>query len=218
MQISATIYIDVISSWCFWGSAAWLELQEQYRGRVSFGWKIALMDASGMPASYEQMEWFYRRSGMMMRSPFMLSSAWYEPGTNEFLPPNAVTEAARQMGVTDERVWLAFAHAGLREGRKTGDWDVAAEVGATASGLPKDKLLERARSKEIEQLIRATTAEFHRLDVTQRPTFVLDTEIGDRAVFTGFARAAPIAAALDAMLDDATAYAAHAAHFGQPPA
>ena len=101
---------------------------------------------------------------------------------------------------------------------RPGDWDVAAEVGAKASGLPKDQLLERARSAEIEQRIRDTTAEFHRLDVTQRPTFVIDTEIGDRAVFSGFAKAAPLAATLDAMLDDAIAYAAHRAHFGEPPA
>ena len=217
MQISVTIYIDVISSWCFWASPAWAELQSRYVGRASFGWKIALMDESGMPTSHAQMEWFYRRSGMMMRSPFMLSSAWYEPGTNEYLAPNAITEAARAMSVGDDRVWLAFAHAGMREGRKTGRWDVAAEVGAQASGLPKDKLLSRAQSPEIEKRIRDTTAEFHRLDVTQRPTFVIDTEIGDRAVFSGFAKVAPIAAAVDAMLDDAAVYKAHAAHFGQPP-
>jgi len=112
---------------------------------------------------------------------------------------------------------LAMARAGLRDGRKTGHWDVAAEVGAEASGLPRAQLLERARSAEIEQRIRATTAEFHQLQVTQRPTFVIDTEIGDRAVFAGFAKALPIAAALDSMLDDAVAYAAHAAHFGEPP-
>jgi predicted DsbA family dithiol-disulfide isomerase len=217
MQISATLYIDVISSWCFWGAPAWAELRSRYAGRVSFDWKIALMDMTGMPTSHEQMEWFYRRSGMMMRSPFMLNSGWYEPGTPEYLAPNAITEAARQMGATDERVWLALAHAGLREGRKTGQWDVAAEVGAQAADLPKDQLLERARSAEIEQRIRETTAEFHRLDVTQRPTFVIDTEIGDRAVFSGFAKAAPIAATLDVMLDDAVAYAAHRAHFGEPP-
>jgi predicted DsbA family dithiol-disulfide isomerase len=217
MKISITNYLDVISSWCFWAAPAWQELQQRYGDRVSFQWKIALMDPSGMPISHAQLEWFYRRSGMMMQSPFMLNSAWYEPGTPEYLAPNALTEAARSLGVADERVWLAIARAGLRDGRKTGKWDVAAEVAAQASGLPQDQLLERARSGEIEQRIRATTAEFHALGVTQRPTFVLDTDIGDRAVFSGFAKAAPIAAALDAMLDDATAYAAHAAHYGSPP-
>jgi hypothetical protein len=46
----------------------------------------------------------------------------------------------------------------------------------------------------------------------------MDTEIGDRAVFSGFARTEPLACALDAMLDDALDYASYAAHFGAPPA
>ena len=218
MKITVTQYLDVISSWCFWANPAWEELQSRYGDRVLFQWKIALMDASGMPASHAQMEWYYRRSGMMMRSPVMLKSSWHEIGRTEYLEPNAVAEAARDMGVIDDRVRLALARAGLIEGRQTGQWEIAAEVGAEACGLEKAKLLERARSPEIEQRIRESTAEFQKLQVTQRPTFVIDTEIGDRAVFAGFAKAAPIAAALDAMLDDAVAYAAHAAHFGSPPA
>ncbi len=217
MKISVTLYLDVASSWCYWAAPAWAELQTRYGDRVAFTWKIALMDAAGLPTSHAQMDWFYRRSGMMMRSPFMLNSAWHEPGTPEYLAPNAVTEAARELGVAGDRIWLAIAHAGLREGRETGHWGIAAEVAAEASGLPYAQLLKRARSPQIEERIRTTTAEFHKLQVTQRPTFVLDSEIGDRALFAGFAKAAPIAAALDAMLDDAVAYAAHAAHFGSPP-
>ena len=217
MEITVTQYLDVISSWCFWAHPTWVELQSRYAGRVTFVWKIALMDASGMPTSHAQMDWFYRRSGMMMRSPFMLKSQWHDVGASEYLAPNAVTEAARELGVRDDRVWLALAQAGLREGRKTGQWEIAAEVGAQAAGIAKEKLLERAQSAEIEQRIRATTAEFHRLQVNQRPTFVIDSGIGDRALFAGFAKFAPIAAALDAMLDDAAAYEAHAAHFGTPP-
>ena len=171
-----------------------------------------------MPASHAQMDWFYRRSGMMIRSPFMLNSSWHEVGTTEYLAPNAITEAARELGVGDDRVWLALARAGLREGKRTGQWEVAAEVGAEASGLPKATLLERARSKEIEKRIRDSTAEFHKMQVTQRPTFVIDSDIGDRAVFSGFAKVAPMAATLDAMLDDIVGYDAHLAHFGTPPA
>ena len=53
--------------------------------------------------------------------------------------------------------------------------------------------------------------------MTQRPTFVVDSEIGDRAIFSGFAKIEPIAATIDAMLDDLAAYASHAAHFGEVP-
>jgi predicted DsbA family dithiol-disulfide isomerase len=78
-------------------------------------------------------------------------------------------------------------------------------------------LLERARSAAVETRVRAETSDFHSLQVTQRPTFVLDTEIGDRAVLSGFARLLPITSALDMMLDDAEAYSSFAAHFGAPP-
>ena len=100
---------------------------------------------------------------------------------------------------------------------RTGNWELAAEIGAKAGGLDKTKLLERARSPEVEARARASTAEFHALKVTQRPTFVVDSEIGDRAIFSGFAKLEPIAGTIDAMLDDLAAYAAHAAHFGEPP-
>jgi len=55
------------------------------------------------------------------------------------------------------------------------------------------------------------------LQVTQRPAFVLENNIGDRAVFSGLVKAGPIASTIDKMLDDAAAYASHAAHFGSPP-
>ncbi len=112
---------------------------------------------------------------------------------------------------------VALATAGLREGRRFGDWDIAAEIGAATAGIDKPKLLKRAKSKEIEQRIRATTAEFHAMQVTQRPTFVIDSEIGDRAVFSGFAKIEPLAAASDAMLEDLAFYESHAARYGTPP-
>ena len=217
MRLTITCYLDVISSWCFWAIPAWRELRERYGERVDFHWKIALMDAFGMPANRAQMEWFYRRSGMLMRSPVMLSSAWYEPGRTEFLEPNCVAEAARDLGIEDDRVWMAIATAGLREGQSFGQWKIVAEIGAKAAGLDPQRLLERAQAPEIEERVRKSTAEFHALQVTQRPTFVIDTPIGDRAIFSGFAKAAPIAATLHAMLDDIHAYRVHAAHFGEPP-
>ena len=218
MRITVTYYLDVISSWCFFAEPAWAELKKRYEGRVEFLWKIALMDKSGLPTSQEQHEWFYRRSGTIMRSPFMLSSDWCDHEQSEYLAPNCVAEAAKDFGITDDRVRLALAYAGLREGKRFGDWKIAAEIGAKAANVDAKELLERARSTVVETRVRADAADFHLLQVTQRPTFVLDSEIGDRAVFSGFAKATPLAAALEAMLDDAEGYTAHAAHFGTPPA
>ena len=215
--MKTTLYLEVISSWCSWALPAWMELQKRYAGRVDFDWKIALMDSTGLPATREQSEWFYRRSGTIMRSPFMLNAGWFEPGLTEYLAPNLVAEAARDFGISDDRVWTAIAHAALREGQQVGQWDVAATVGARAGKLDKTKLLERAQSSEVEARARASTAEFHALQVTQRPTFVIDSEIGDRAIFSGIAILPPLAATIDAMLEDLAAYESHAAHFGAPP-
>jgi predicted DsbA family dithiol-disulfide isomerase len=217
MRITVTNYLEVISSWCFWAAPTWARLQEQYAGRVRFRWKIALMDRSGFPKTREQAEWYYRRSGLMMRSPFMLKPGWFKPEIEECLTPNLVAEAARDLGIEDDRVWLAIAHATVRDGIQTCDWYAAAEAAAAASGLDKGKLLERAQSPDVEARVRATTAEFHAMQVTQRPTFVVDSEIGDRAIFSGFARIEPIAAAIDAMLEDLAFYDSFAAHFGSVP-
>ena len=145
MAITVTDYLDVISSWCFWSEPTWAELKRRYAGRVQFQWKIALMDPSGLPTSREQEQWFYRRSGTMMRSAFMLNTDWYDPSLPEWLAPNCVAEAARDFGVTDDRVRLALAHAALRQGKSVADWNVAGEIAADAAGLEAGKLLERAK-------------------------------------------------------------------------
>src|SRR4029077_11487916 len=136
----------------------------------------------------------------------------------EWLAPNCVAEAARDFGFVDDRVRLALAHAAVREGKKVSDWEIAAEIGAVAGNIDRKKVLDRARSPEIEKRVRVSTAEFHALQITQRPAFLIDTEIGDRAVFSGVVKLEPLTATLNSMLDDAAAYAAYKAHFGDPPA
>jgi predicted DsbA family dithiol-disulfide isomerase len=217
MRLTVTNYLDVISSWCFWATPVWQELQKRYHGRADFRWKIALMDGGGLPPTREHTEWYYRRSGMLMRSPFMLDASWIEPGRSEYLEPNCVAEAARDLGIDDDRVWTALSRAELRDGTRIGDWKTASEIAAKASGLLPDDLLQRAKSPEIEARVRQSTAEFHAMQVTQRPTFVIDSPIGDRAIFSGFAKVAPLIATMDAMLDDIVGYEAHTAHFGAVP-
>ena len=218
MTITVTDYLDVVSSWCFWSEATWAELKRRYDGRVQFQWKIALMDPTGLPISREQEQWFYRRSGIMMRSPFMLNTDWYDPNLPEWLPPNCVAEAGKDFGFTDDRTRLALARAALREGKNIAEWNVAAEIAAEAAGIDASKLVERAKSAAIEKRVRASTSEFRALQITQRPAFIIDSDIGDRAIFSGVVKLEPLAATIESMLDDAAAYAAHKAHFGDPPA
>jgi predicted DsbA family dithiol-disulfide isomerase len=215
--VKITYYLDVISSWCHWAEPAWTELKRRYAGRVEFGWKIAQMPESAQSRSKAQCEWFYRRSGSIVRSPYMLSADWFDPQTIHLLAPNLLTEAARDFGVTDDRVRLALQHAALRAGKKIGRWEVAVAVAAKAANLNRAKLSLRAKSPAVAARVKKASAEFAALQVTQRPTFLIDNSIGDRAVFSGIVRVEPLAAAIEAMLADAAAYASWKAHFGDPP-
>jgi len=114
-------------------------------------------------------------------------------------------------------VRLAIADAGVRKGEKIGRWDVAVAVAADAGGLDRGGLLARAQSPEVKKRAELSTAEFHALQVNQRPTFLIENGIGDRAVFSGIAKVEPLAAAVDALLADESAYISWAAHFGPAP-
>jgi predicted DsbA family dithiol-disulfide isomerase len=216
-MVKITYYLEVVSSWCHWAEPAWAELKYRYAGRVEFGWKIAQMPEDAYPISRDQCEWFYRRSGSIMRSPYMLNSGWFDADHRLMLEPNLVAEAARDFGVHDDRVRLAIANAAMREGKKVGRWDVAATVAAKAAKLNKAKLLARAKSKHVAERVKKSSAEFDALQVTQRPTFLIENGIGDRAVFSGMVRVEPLAAAIDALLADEAAYASWKAHFGDAP-
>src|SRR5581483_11700609 len=178
-MVKITYYLEVISSWCHWAEPAWSRLKEDYHGRVQFDWKIALMPAEGYPVSRAQCDWFYRRSGSVMRSPYMLNSGWLEPDIRQYLAPNYVALAARQLGMTDDRVRLAIANAGVRDGKKVGRWDVAVQVASAVGKLDSTKLLALAQSPEIAAAAQASTAEFYALQVNQRPTFLIENAIGD---------------------------------------
>ena len=218
MNIKVTYYLDVVSSWCYWAEPAWAELKQRYaKSPVEFNWRIAMLGADAIPVSTDQEDWFYRRSGTIVGSPFMLNSGWMETGLAEYLAPNCMAEAAKDFGVTDDRVRLALMDAAMRKGQKVGSWRVSAAVAAKAARLNVKRLLAKARSKEIEKRVRSSTGDFHALQVTQRPTFVLDSDIGDRAVLSGFWRLEPLVAAIESMLADATAYKSWKVHIGDPP-
>jgi predicted DsbA family dithiol-disulfide isomerase len=219
--MKATFYLEVSSSWCFWAEPTWAELKRRYAGRVAFDWKIAKMQPGDWPLSREQCEWFYRRSGTVTRSPFMLNAGWFEPvKPGEYPAASYVAEAAKDFGFTGDEIRLALSHAGEREGRKIARMDVAVAVAVAAGGkkLNARKLRTAAESKAIAARIDATTQEFFAHQINQRPAFVLEDGIGDKAVFSGLVKIEPLAATIDAMLGDVAAYESFKAHFGGPPA
>lgn len=217
--MKVTYYLEVLSSWCHWVEPVWAELKDRYKGRATFEWRIALMRREDFPVSRAQCEWFYRRSGgTVMHSPYMLNSGWFEEDRGgDYDNPSLVAEAGKDFGFSDDTIRLALASAALFRGRKVGDMGEAAAVASKASGIPAAKLRARAESKAVRGRVAASTADFLAHRIGQRPAFILEDDIGDKAVFSGIVRAEPLAATIDAMLADTAAYASHAAHHGAPP-
>lgn len=216
--VKITYYLEILSSWCTLVEPTWQELKTRYADRVDFEWKIALMNPGDFPASREQCDWFYRRSGTIMRVPFMLNSGWFDVARQgEYRAPDLVAEAGRDLGFTDDRLRLALARAGLREGRDLGDLAESVAAASAATGADAAKLRTLAESAAVRARVEASTAEFFEHQINQRPAFVLTDDIGDKAVFSGLVRLEPLTATIDAMLADCAAYASHAAHFGAPP-
>jgi hypothetical protein len=95
--MKVTYYLEVLSSWCYWAEPAWAELKRRYAGRVDFQWRIAKMQPGDWPPSREACEWYYRRSGTVMRAPFMLNSGWFTPlPAGAYPAASYVAEAARR--------------------------------------------------------------------------------------------------------------------------
>src|SRR6185312_7816034 len=110
--VKVVYYVEVLSSWCYWGEPMWAELKARYAGRADFAVKIALMRPEDFPSSAEQCDWFYRRSGgTVMRSAFMLNSGWVEPGRQDYSAPDLVLQAAVALGADGDRARLALMAA-----------------------------------------------------------------------------------------------------------
>jgi predicted DsbA family dithiol-disulfide isomerase len=219
--VTVTYFVEVLSSWCHWAEPAWQELRQRYAGRVNFRWRIALMRPEDFPVSASQCDAFYRRSGTHVVSPYMLHSGWFEPErAGHYEAPNWVVEAGRDLlGEEDERIRLALSQAAVREGRRIGDLATAVSIAAEATGLDASTLQQAAESDTVQDRVAASTQLFFDHQLTQRPAFILESTIGDKAVFSGLWTVPPLATTLDAMLDDVARYTSHTAHQGEiPPA
>jgi len=146
MTITVTDYLDVVSSWCFWSEPTWGGMKRCYDGRVQFQWKIALMDPLVCQLHASRSKWFYRRSGMMMRSAFMLTLT----GTIQIFPSGS----RRIVWPSRKRFWFqgivsgsrCSSHACGRKKRRC--WNTAPKSRQKLPGIEAGKLA-RARGKSF---------------------------------------------------------------------
>jgi predicted DsbA family dithiol-disulfide isomerase len=199
-----TYFYDVCSMWCALGDEVLARIREQYGPRVPIIRKIALInEGEPMDAGPEQEHWFYDRCEVTTGRRF--DHRWIEkPGQTTWLP-NRVIHIAEKLGKGTE-VLEAIKNEGLNKGRFILRHDVAVDIAIAASGIERAKFESYLDDSAAIEEIRTTTAEFSRLQLNQRPTFLIRSAIDDTAIFSGLYRPEPILSALAAMIADEDAY------------
>lgn len=214
-MVRITYYLDVISSWCHYVEPVWKDLKEIFGDDLETDWQIALIPEEGLPGSVAEEEWYYRRSGILTRQSVPLNSGWIDLSLKEYLIPNLVAVVCRDLGYEGDDVRLAITEAALYRGEKVGTLEVSASVAAGVSGLSEEAIIRQARNGEAEKKIRQSTSRFHSYGINQRPAFFLESEIEDRAIFSGLIKPEPLITTIHAMMEDVKAYRAWSAHMGQ---
>ena len=213
-MIKITYFLDTISSWCYYFEPVWQDLKKTYSEVAEFDWEIALIPPAGLPGSIEEEEWYYRRSGTMTKFPRILNANWFDPDANEYLTPNLVAQAAKEMGVNGDEVRLAITEAAILDGRSVNQLDVSVQSALSVCELNIVRLTELVKDPITEEKVRASTARFHSYGINQRPALHIESEIEDRAIFSGMIKREPIFATMNAMIEDVKAYRAWSAHMG----
>ncbi len=204
--VDVVYYLDILSSWCFVTDRALVRLRENYGERISIDWRLAVSHG-GEPFGYthEQMAGFYARTNAL--TGVQLNPDWVEPG-HEVTSAHACSaaEAARSLGVGDDRVRKGLAHAAMIDGAQVSRREVALRLAAELSGLDAFELNRAMDGAAVAERIALAAREFKELGATVRPTFVMTNNIGDRVVLSGVWAYEPLDAVIGGLLGDAEGY------------
>ena len=199
-----TYFYDVCSMWCALGDEVLAKIREQYGSRVPITRKIALInEGEPMDAGLEQERWFYDRCEIATGRRF--DHRWIEKRGQTTWLPNRLIHVAEKLGKGAE-VLEALKTEGLTKGRFILRHDVALDIAVAASGIERTTFESYLDDPTTIEEIRTTTDEFSRLQLNQRPTFLIRSAIDDTAIFSGLYRVEPILSALAAMIADEDAY------------
>ena len=202
--VQLVYFVDVLSSWCLIAEDALERVRREFGLRIEYDWRIAAL-RDPLDYTREMLEFYYRRTNAVTGT--MLNPVWLEGRTDGTRWADLAAEAARSLGVIDDRVRLALARGAMLEGRHMGRRDVCVETAARAGGLNATELARAMDDPKTAERIKASSEAFASYSVPVRPTFVVRNSIGDTSVLSGCWRYELLAQAIRDALDDSDGYA-----------
>ncbi len=214
-KVTVDYYIDTMSSWCLIAEPAVDRIRTEFGDRIQLNWKIVQLN-QGAPfeATPEKFAWFYARTKAVTGT--QLNPAWHTSMRDSSVFPNLAAEAARTLGVTDDRVRRALSRAAMNEGKHVPLRAVTLEVASVAGGLDKHALLETMEAHETLAKILSNTIELRKLPVKVIPAFVIANDIGDVAILSGFHQSETLDAVVRESLNASDRYGEFMARTPEP--
>lgn len=206
-----------MSSWCLIAEPAIDQLRAEFGESIELNWKIVqLNEGAPFEDSPEKFSWFYGRTKAV--TGVQLNPAWHKSMLDSSVFPNLAAEAARSLGVTDDRVRRALSRAAMNDGKHVPARDVALEIAAHAGALDKEKLRAAMDAHETLAKIMTNTIELRKLPVRVIPAFVIKNTVGDIAILSGFHHYETLAAVVREALHASIRYAEYMAREPEPTA
>ena len=214
--LTLTYYLDVLSSWCFVAEQALGAVRKQFGERLALDWRLAFL-FNGGPMGYSPQlgAWQYKRLETV--TGVRLDPAWRESANDTTWWANLATEAARSLGVSDDRVRHALSRAAMVDGRHVGRRDEAVAVAVESSGLNRPELEREMDHPRTAERLWTAMMEYKSLPVSVQPTFVFRDDIGDTAILSGLVTVDSLRSCATEMLAAAEIYAKYNAA-NVPPA
>jgi predicted DsbA family dithiol-disulfide isomerase len=213
--LKLTFYVDVLSSWSFVAEQALDRLRAELGARLEVEWRIAfLFDGGPMGYSLEKNAWYYRRNRSV--TGVTLNTVWRESMADTTWHANLAAQAARSLGIEDDRVRRALSRAAMVDGKHVGRRDVAVAIAASAAGVSVAELEKAMDDPRTAARMHETTAEFKALKLAVQPVFIFRNEIGDTAILSGLYTYETLAACAREMLAAADGYASFIAKNPEP--
>ncbi len=199
----AIVFVDVLSHW---GLAAIPAARAIADLTPDFEIVYApLADGNANGNTAEQEAWYYKRGAMTYGR--QLRSDWCESPQTRTWFANAIAYVGSQLTGDALRTAHAVMSAAMEQGRLFGRPNECYEFMGKYLDIPASEIGKRVNEPHVKEALDEGNRRLAALGADERPTFLLENDIGDRVLLKGMWHKELVAAAGLALLHDQRAYA-----------
>lgn len=198
----ATLFVDVLSHWCLAAMPAVHALADLTPNVEIVYCPVNNGEPMGVSAQAER--WFYSRGALAYGRT--MRSDWYESDTTTTWFANAVAYVGGTVTGQPIRAAHSVMSAAMEQGQMLGRANLCYEMMAHHTGRPASEIGRLVGASEVKTALDAGNRRLAEIGSDERPTFVLENDIGNRILLKGMWHKELVVASALALLHDERAY------------